>query len=304
MPKLAPINYLEIHDGLIDLGLKESTAKTYMGKMRKVLKGVFGKDAVTKAVLKKNTKKIVEYISSDDYKNANTRKVALMAITHLFTLYDLPVEYFEKFVVDWSRLADAEAVTNTSAEVIENIKNIDFGEIEKSIATTDDPTDRLIKAFYCGWIPPLRQQDLINVKVVDSPSSAKNSPNRNVLILRSNRLLVREHKTEKTHGAKSVPLPFKLMKEVRKYLKDMDTMVLFPFSSSGFTRRMIRLFGCSTSTFRKAYVSKVAPTMSAEERARVAEIMGHKISTAMVSYHKDIKPDTEDKSDDGESESD
>jgi hypothetical protein len=147
MPKLAPINYLEIHDGLIDLGLKESTAKTYMGKMRKVLKGVFGKDAVTKAVLKKNTKKIVEYISSDDYKNANTRKVALMAITHLFTLYDLDVEYFEKFVVDWSRLADAEAVTNTSAEVIENIKNIDFDEIQKSVLTAKATKEKLADVF-------------------------------------------------------------------------------------------------------------------------------------------------------------
>ncbi len=291
MPKQAPISYDEIRGGLSDLGLKDSTAQTYISKIRKVLKGTFGQDAVTKQTLKKGKKKIVDYVSSDAYKNANTRKVALMAICHLFTLYDLPVDYFEKYVVDWSRLADAEAVTNTSSKTIEDIKGIDFDAIQASIPDTKDPTDRLIKAFYT-MLPPLRQQDLIGLKVFETLAAAKQYKG-NVLVLKPARLLIREHKTERSHGEKSIPIPAKLSKEVRRYMKAEDTDVLFPLSTSGFTRRMQRLFGCSTSTFRKAYVTKVAPTLTASERARVAEIMGHRISTSMVSYNKDIKTDPE-----------
>ena len=304
MPKQLPISYQEINEGLQDLGLKESSIKSYVSKMKKVLNGVFGDKSVTKQDLKAAKKKIVDYISGDDFKNANVRKVTLMAITHLFTLYDLDIDYFEKFVVDWSRLADAESVSNTSPKTIEDIKNIDFDEIKASIPKTKNPTDRLIKAFYAGYIPPLRQQDLIGLKIVENMGLTKDK-SENVIVMRGNRMIIKDHKTSKHHGAKSIILPSPLMKEVKRYLKALDTDVLFEMSTSAFTRRMIKLFGCSTSTFRKAYVSKMTPSMTAEQRAKTAEIMGHRISTSLVSYTKDLKKD-EDENDlkKNESESD
>lgn len=301
MPKQVPISFDEIKFGLSDTGLKDSTVNTYIGKIKKVLNRVFPDMSVTKQVLKNSRKKIVDYIKTDAYKNANTRKVALMAICHLYTLYGLPIDYFEKFVVDFSRLADAEAITNTSSDTIENIKNIDFEAIRKSIPTTKDNTDRLIKAFY-SLLPPLRQQDLINIKVFPYHSLARDYK-KNMLIIKSHRLIIKEHKTDRIHGEKVIHIPAALMKEIKLYMKKMDTDILFPFSSSGFTRRMNRLFGCSTSTFRKAYVSKIGPTLTAEERAKVAQIMGHRISTSMISYNKDISINEKDlKKEESESE--
>lgn len=293
MPKAKTVDYDFVKSALIESGLRESSAKTYINKMRRILRLVFDDVNPTISKLKKNAKTIIDYVAEEDhFLNANVRKVILMSVSHLFQVYDLPIDVFEKPVKEYTSLADAEAITNSGKEMTDKINAIDFDAIKDSIKDETDPTDRLIKAFY-SYLPPLRQQDLLNLIVINSGKDTSKgrpskSPERNHINLKNNTMIINDHKTSNTHGSKKIALPFKLVAEIEKYMKSMKTRILFPLSSSGFTRRMTKLFGVSTSIFRKAYVSQKAPKMSPEELKNLAYILGHRLQTQMVSYRKPL----------------
>lgn len=292
---MTSVDYELLKQALVDSGLRESSAGLYESRIKKVLTGVFDDKNPKISKLKKNPKKLIEYVEqSGEFPSANTKKVALMAITHLYQIYDLPITAFENSVKHYTELADAESLTNTKEEDIEKITNIDFDEMKKRVPDIRDPTDRLILAFY-SYLPPLRQQDLIDLPVMmtriqdKKGRPAKDKQNaKNHVNLKQNKLHIHDHKTSRIHGSKVINIPMKLADEIRHYMKRMDSKKLLPLSSSAFSRRLKKLVGVSSSGLRKAYVSKYAPKMSAEELVELSKIMGHKISTQMLSYRKPI----------------
>jgi len=287
MPKPQMIDYMLVKQALIDQGLKVSSAISYCSKIRKVMTTTFGSGLQPISKLRRSHKKIIQSVSGDEYKTPNIKKVYLMAVCHLYEIYDITISPFEKYVRDWSSLADADAVNGTSAEDMVKIGSVDFDQIREQIDETKDPDDRIIKAFYT-LLPPLRQQDLINLVVYNNKKDPKRD-DVNYLHLPSKKIVINEHKTSKIHGTKFIPLCDRLCDEVRKYLADTKRDVLLPMTSSGFTKRMTRLFGVSSSIFRKAYISKYTVDMSPEELYKTSQIMGHRINTQLVSYRKNLK---------------
>jgi len=297
MPKAKIVDYDFVANALVETGLRESSAKTYISKMKRILRLVFDTETPTIKQLKKGTTKIIDFVAEDgNFLNSNVRKVILMAVSHLYEVYDLPIGMFEKPVKEYTTLADAEAITNTKQDTIDKINTIDFDAIKESVKDIKDPTDRLITAFY-SYLPPLRQQDLIGLHIITGKTEDKNpkgkksvtaEKERNHINLKNNTMYIYEHKTSKVNGTKQIPIPFKLIDEIQRYMKDMKTRVLLPLSSSAFTRRMVKLFGVSTSIFRKAYVSQKAPKMNATELAELSRVLGHRISTQMISYRKNL----------------
>ena len=279
MTKPKTIDYTFIHDKLIEKGMKQSSATTYINKMKRVMRGMYNGDINPKvSTLKKSHQKVIDYISGDDFKNSNIRKVNLMAVSHLFDIYELGSDKFMPYVKDWSSLADAESITNDKA--IEKINEIDFDAIKANIELTNDPTDRLMMTFY-SHLPPLRQQDYSNLLI-----TSKEDKDQNHINMKKKLLVIYNHKTDRIHGQKVIPLPQTVIDEIKRYTTQTKTDRIFNISSSGFTRRMTRLFGCSTGTFRKAYITQKSPHMNSQQLADLAYIMGHKISTSVISYKK------------------
>jgi len=282
MPKAKIINYAVINDELLKKGFKQSSVNTYICKIKRVMRGLFEDMEPKISALKKSHQQVIDYLSKDEYKNSNIKKVHLIAISHLFSIYNISTNEFDKQIKDWTTLADAENVANTNEAVNEKIASIDFEAIKANIEITTDPNDRLMMTFY-SYLPPLRQQDYCNLITSNKPIKDTNHIN-----MKNRLLVIVNHKTDKIHGEKLIALPDPVIDEIKRYIKMTKSTTLLPFSSSAFTKRMTRLFGCSTSTFRKAYVSQKSPKMNSQELAHLAYIMGHKISTSVMVYRKGI----------------
>jgi integrase len=309
MTKSRIVDYDFVKKTLVDTGLRESSAKTYVSNMKRILKMVFETTTPKISLLKKEQKTLIETVSNpDSFKNANVRKVILMSLAHLYEVYDLKIEPFENPTREFTRLADAESVANTTAETIEKIEGIDFDVIKETIQDQKDPTDRLITALY-SYLPPLRMEDYINLQVVNPPRNTQRGrsykePEGNHINLKSNNLVLKNYKTSNYHGTRTIAIPFKLAEEIQRYLKSTGNRKLLPLSSSAFNRRMNRLFGASVNTFRKAYVSQFAPKMTAQQLSELSQILGHKISTQMLSYRKNIKNKNDNEQPDENAETD
>ena len=288
MPKrVKRVELDEVAAYLTHKGLRQTTIDSYIQKIRRVMKNIYGEEMPKVSDLKKDYKKMMEEIEGGNYKNANSKKVHGMGMCHLLECYNVDASKMMTNVKTWTAISQAESVNQTTEEEIDKIMKVDFDKIRAEVKTEQDPTNRLIKAFYSGMIPPVRQQDLLNLRVCLTKDEKEMEGN--YLNISKGEMVIREHKTKRTHGAKTIKLPKELCDEVRAYMLRHATHTLFPFSTGAFNHRMTRMFGFGCNVLRKAYISKYTPTMSAEQLYECSQAMGHRISTQMVSYRKMIQ---------------
>lgn len=276
------MDYVKEH--MLGKGLRESSTKTYINRIRLILKRIFDGQPLTKTLLAKNKKKILDFIVQDTT-SANNRKVAVQSLSHLLSTYDIDTQYLYPALKDLHQQSDADYIANNSKKVVDKINQIDFDKIKSNIETFKNPHDRLIAACY-SLLPPLRQQDWTNVPVLTStPKEPINHIN-----LKKKQLIIHEHKTSRAHGTKTINIPTQLINEIKRYIADpAKNNILLPFSSSNMSRRINIVWGASTQMLRKAYVSKYAPKMNSDELIMLSKIMGHNLSTEILCYRKNLQ---------------
>lgn len=287
---MAKLNYDTIKEYLRDVkGQKESSVTVNISRTKKVMRELFGTDEPKLTQLKdKNiTTNLINHL--DTYNTSNAKKTYMMSMIHALDAYGQQTTTAQmiKQLKSWTKMCDAESVAKVNDALIEKLENINFDEIRKSVPHTRDGYDRIIKACYTMCVP-LRQQDWCNLKISNKPLADENHIN-----LKTGVMTIYHHKSDRTHGTKEIELSKELMEEIKHYKRRYETDVLLPMTSSAISRRMTRLFGCGSGTLRKAYVSQNAPHMKPEELLGLADQMGHKISTQLISYRKQIKAKVE-----------
>jgi len=285
MPSLVDIQ--NVRDHLAEVGLRPSSIKTMILQINRVLNGVFDTNAPTLKILKRNTNEIMKWIESDALPNYNSRKQHLNSINHLFKTYDIKHEGLEQKIRDYNEMSNAEITQlGTNEKRVNLIQSVDFEALEEQMRKEKNLTKKLVLALYT-LIPPLRQQDYLNLPVFDKAPKTKSKRPVNYMDLRNKVLVIGNHKTSDSNGEKIIDLPDELIAIIRKYLRYEESSVILPMTSSNFTKYFQRHFnGLSPQVLRKAFVSQYANGMSVEERFKLGRLMGHKISTSQLQYNK------------------
>lgn len=273
---------------MLGKGLRDSSTVTYISRIRNILVKLFENKQLTKIQLNRQKKKILDFIVKGDT-SANNRKVGVMSLSHLLSAYGLDTQFLYSALKQLHEQSDAESLTSNKQEMIDKLKEIDFDDVKSKIDTLESPDHRLIASCW-SLIPPLRQQDWTNVSVVTSkPKEQINHVN-----LKKKQLIIYDHKTSKTHGTKTIDLPIQLINEIKRYIADPSKKnTLLPYSSSNMSKKIKQVWGVSTQMIRKAYVSKYTPTMSSDELLKTCNIMGHRISTEVMVYRKNLNTSDE-----------
>lgn len=281
---------VKLHDvkaHMLDKGLRESSANTYLSRLRVALNKYFNRENPTLNQLKTKKTKFVESFLNTEA-SSNSKKVLLMAIIHLLNTYSLPTQNFELTMKQLSNEADAESLTTKSEETKEAIEKIDFDSVKEKRFEIKDPHNRLLASLYT-MLPPLRQQDYSRLLVLKAKPKTVPAP-ANHINLKTKQMVINTHKTSNINGQKIIQLPDELITEIQLYLKTVPKVdgqnILLNMSSSALTRRIASVFGHSSGLLRKAYITQNTPKMTAEELLKTSEVMGHRLSTAQLSYNK------------------
>lgn len=291
MSKMVDID--QVREYLNEVGLRQSSIRTILLQIKRVLINVFEDDVITYKMLKKHVNDILDWIDSDALPNYNSKKQHLNSINHLLKAYDIKNESIEQKLKDYAELSTAEQTQLKPNDKRMNLMDsVDFDEMRERMRKEKNITRKLILALYT-LLPPLRQQDYLNLQVFDKAIKSKSKLPNNYIDLKNKLLVISQHKTSDSNGAKKIDLPTELITIIRKYIREEETdNKLLPMSSSNFTKYFQRHFkGLSPQVLRKAYVSQYANDMSVEERFALGRIMGHKISTSQLQYNKS-KPST------------
>lgn len=154
-------------------------------------------------------------------------------------------------------------------------------------------------------LPPLRN-DYADVFVYNkSPKNEKNSSQDNILILDKGILLLRNYKTSKTYGEKTINIPDDLINIIKNYIVNIRNIPInnvenipllikiktnVKMDKNSLTKYINRIFfpkKVSTTILRKVYLSEKYPVIHTyREMNNDAYVMGHNINTAKMIYSK------------------
>lgn len=273
--------------------LSESSKTSTETKIRHVLANVFGKKEYSIAELKSSGPKVCEFIMSDHVRHYTSKKTYMFAMRHLYKALNVKHDCIDtelKGVID---MAEAERVGDFTGKKREAFDSVNFNEMKQKAADETDPDLRLMLWLYSS-LPPLRGNEYRQTKVVASKAKATDDA-QNYIALKDKLLIVNNSKTSKSHGAKEVELPDEIIREVKRYVNEKKTDVLFDdFNSVRFTKFLQKNLGYSVQALRKRFVSENFKHMTPAERVKLAKIMGHTIQTAMLDYNKPITDDNSD----------
>jgi integrase len=138
-------------------------------------------------------------------------------------------------------------------------------------------------------MPPLRTSELSTLSY--------NEKDPNYIDLSNKKIVIRNHKSSKVMGHRTIPLNDDLVEHLQN---EMDAYprdrYLFQYPGKdkpiGYVRlsQIIKeLFTVSPSELRKAYISTYVPSMTIGERVKTANEMGHTIGTQELSYRTSIE---------------
>lgn len=279
----------KLYKHLEDKGLAEGSQKTIVNQIRRVLKGLYADKPITMADLKKSPAAALKWITEDgDLSSFAIKKNHMAAMYKLYEALGIPTKTFCDKFAEIVELASAERAGGLSEKQKERFDKVDFKALQNKVDDISDPEVRLLTAFYAGWMPPLRGNELRGTKVITTKKYTKSSLPDNYILLPQKKMVVGKSKTSKYHETKEIDLPDEVAREIKRYVDTMRNDVLFAdMAPSVMTKRMMKHLGFSVQALRKRYVSeKVRDGISPEDRVKLARIMGHTISTSAMDYSK------------------
>lgn len=140
---------------------------------------------------------------------------------------------------------------------------------------------KLASLYY--HLPPIRQGEYVTLTI---DGSGKNN-----IDLENKVMIIREYKTKKHYGDRTINLPDPLVDDLllvvnrnSKYLfqqkGDLEKHIIVNTAKDILTD----IFGVSTQILRNVYVSDIVSKRPAEEREEICKIMAHSIETQMFYY--------------------
>jgi hypothetical protein len=145
--------------------------------------------------------------------------------------------------------------------------------------------------------PPLRNQDWCESKLYSRASRIKKDDlsTTNYVCLSKKIIVLNSYKTEKNYGTRIHKLPNDLIQKLKAFKKVSRSKWVVPHPSDKKKHMtgkhmgtyLERLIKCAPCFLRKLYISnRLDAGCAAEERKRLAEIMGHSCGTQMVCYSR------------------
>lgn len=266
-------------------GLKESSKTSTETRIRRILSAVFGRKDYSVNELKKSVDKVCDYITKSwDIRTHSSKKSYLFAMTHLYRALNVPYKCIEKQLKETMELAEAERAGEMNGKNKEKFDKVNFEDLKKKAKDETNADLRLVFWLYSS-MPPLRGNEWRGTRVVANKKKGKDD--ENFVALKEKKLIVNNSKTSSTHGTKEVDLPEEVVKEIKRYIADKETDILFDdYSASTFTKLLNKHLGYSIQSLRKRYVSENLNKMTPEQRVKLAKVMGHTLFTQALDYNK------------------
>lgn len=300
-------------------GFRPNSIKTYSCSIKRIHRDVFKKDKYLKANLAEYDI-IKKHI--DSIKNIGVRKSLLAAIITIIKTEGFPDKLIKKyndyFDVIVTLYDDNNIYKQPSKKEIEKRKNIggmndivkkreEYLKIAKKSKNDRDWIKYLIASLYT-YLPPLRQDEYIDMYVISLPKDTKeyttycNSIGNNFIDMTNNKIVICKSKTKKKFKIRIISLPIELKKAIKMVRTEMeeDSRKLLNGkmfnSQSGFTLFLSRTLGASSSMLRKLYISELLTNMgdrknmmkekNIKKRKDIAYIMGHSLKMQEFTYSR------------------
>lgn len=273
-------------------GLKQSSIASIQTRIKRILSAVFGRKDYSVSELKRSVEKVCDYISkSQDIKSHSSKKTYLFAMTHLYRALNVKYNCIEKQLKETMELAEAERAGQMNEKNKEKFDKVDFEKLKEKAKDETNADLRLIYWLYSS-MPPLRGNEWRGTRIVKNMK--KGNDEENYVALKEKKLIVNNSKTSKSHGTKEVDLPDDVVKEIKRYIAEKETDILFDdYSASTFTKLLNKHLGYSVQSLRKRYVSENLGKMTPKQRVKLAKIMGHTIMTQQLDYNKPNEIDSD-----------
>ena len=297
-------------EGLLKAGLKASTINQYGIDIKGYIKSLTGKDIknpVWSRSYFEDIRQIFNELNRPELSPVwrNSKSSALLTIyrnseepnEEILAVLEAMAKYYRKLADDQKQMRTATSKELANQVFIEEVRDVFKKQGQKINPDKIDKlyTQYIIAGLY-SYIPPLRPQDYVNLKI-DSSDLSENS-----IDSKDWKLRIVEHKTAKKYGTKSINIPMVLRPILGKYidlLKKDNIEWLFPqekdnknhIDRARFSLLMGQLFksyglgdNVSPSILRKSYISEANQFMTGRQLKNLAKTMGHEPATQQVIY--------------------
>lgn len=164
--------------------------------------------------------------------------------------------------------------------------------LEESGDIKGDMMKYLIVCCYCT-MPPFRPSEWLNLKIVNDDKDHKG----NYLNINTGKIIYADYKTVKSWGKIDMYLSDEVLDAIRAFYEYLDDVEgykhLFTtdkntiMATSNFCKFFKGIFnGCSPNDIRNLYCSTIPFDTPLEERAKIATMMKHSVSSQMLIYSK------------------
>jgi hypothetical protein len=142
------------------------------------------------------------------------------------------------------------------------------------------------------YIPPLRPQELCDCVILDSGPGKKEKGN--FYSMNNRELHIKQYKTEKSLGERTIKIPMILHNAIKHLFAKYNCAFLLPVqnftkknTNAGVCMYFKRFLGPSPSLLRKIFISYIMDNnVSAENKKKIARIMGHSPAVQVLIYSK------------------
>jgi hypothetical protein len=299
------MNFNDIRDKLHNQYAK-NTVNSYFSSFRKIIRNAFNKEMsnITLDELK-DTNKIFDYL--DTINNLSVQKVLLNGLIKIIYHLDLPMTLKNKLDNKLDEIQKKENEIREYAKPSEKEMNqkFDYNIISTKLDTLKKKLKykkhqnitnciKYIMLTALKYLPPLRNEDYGTTRILTTDKKKYKDNNR--LILKAKKWIIEDFKTKKTINNREFDVPDQLIEAIKftlkiypkySYVFPKVTDITKPASTVSITNFLSRLLGAGVQTLRKIYISDMIDKgVNANERKRVAKIMGHSARQAMFNYTK------------------
>jgi len=266
----------------------------------------------------RDTKKVHNFIKKyKAWKTPNSKNGQLQALSSILKVldgYEEEYKYYSNASKAGRKAIDKTSESSTLTD--KEKKNIlPWSELKDLYKSVTDRRDKALVGIYT-LIPPRRVEDISLIKIKFTPRKYKGALDKNfnyLMVSRSTKkptkLIFNRYKTEKTFNIQDFKVPVKLATILQKYITDYDyddDDILFGTKKggvqSGFSAVVARTFkkytnkAVSANLIRHSFISDFLdkPKLSLGQRKKVANAMGHSISTQLKYSRVDIESLAED----------
>lgn len=282
--------------------IKDNTKKTYAQVYRRVIREIFNDIEPSNLGDPKTIDKLIEGVNNDN-------KYSLGVQKSMFDIWKIVTKAKNQMTDRAEQKLYNEINSNMKANKYEPKKK----ELENLISLSDVVAKReewkakindnfttadiyyLLLSLYT-MLAPLRSQDYTGTKV-----DPDNNDGINYYDSKNKQLIIRNYKTEKTHGERIIDIPAKLHKIIMDFQKkskgvnndkwlicrttgtQLESVAINKMFASALGRS-----GISSSMMRKIYISESLDNgiMTKQKREKDAIIMGHSVATQQNVYSR------------------